>query len=89
MQCQEIDSVTSLCVGLGIFRLTEINILLAGLCFALVTLGFLHYSTDFFTCNYEIHSYKTRSAQNFLIPQVKTNLGKTGIKYRERSLDRN
>ena len=37
---------------------------------------------SFFAYNYEFHNYSTRSAQHFHIPPLKTNLGKTGIRYR-------
>ena len=38
--------------------------------------------SDFFNRNSDIHEYNTRIADHFHIPAVKTDLGKTGIKYR-------
>ena len=36
----------------------------------------------YFISNYEYHDYTTRQAHHFHIPKVKTDLAKTGIKYR-------
>ena len=37
--------------------------------------------SHFFNKNSDIHEYNTRIADHFHIPTVKTDLGKTGIKY--------
>ena len=80
---KKFDSVTYLYNKLGIFRLTDINKYLIGrfmfrFCNNQVPVLF----QSFFTYNHEIHSYGTRSAQHFHIPQIKTNFGKTGIRHR-------
>ena len=41
-----------------------------------------HRASSFFIRNKDIHSHNTRTADHFHIPIVKTDLGKTGIKYR-------
>ena len=38
--------------------------------------------SHFFNRNSDIHEYNTRIADHFHIPAVKTDLGKTGIKYK-------
>ena len=80
---KRLGSFTALYEKLGIFRLIDINKYLIGrfmfrFCNNQVPVLF----DSFFAHNYEFHAYNTRSAQHFHIPPVKTNLGKTGIRYR-------
>ena len=80
---KRLGSVASLYGELGIFTLIDINKYLIGrfmfrFCNNQVPVLF----DSFVAHNYEIHAYNTRSAQHFHIPPVKTNLGKTGIRYR-------
>ena len=78
---KKLGSVALVYRELGIFKLTDINKYLIGMfrfCNGHVPVLF----NSFFAYNYEFHHDSTRSAQHFHIPPVKTNLGKTGIRYR-------
>ena len=83
VQCCRINYVTYMYDELRIFRLTDFNKYLIGrfmFRFSNKQVPALFYS--FVAYNHEVHSYDTWSVQHFHIPQIKTNLGKTGIKYR-------
>ena len=68
---------------LCIFKLTDINKYLIGRFMFRFCNGHVPeiFNSFIFAYKYEFHNYNARSAQYFHIPPVKTNLGKTGIRY--------
>ena len=69
--------------ALGILKLVDINRYLIGRFMFRYCNGSLpQLFNSFFEYNSDYHTYDTRTAQHFHIPPVKTDLAKTGIKYR-------
>ena len=77
------DNADPLYKALGILKLVDINKYLTGRFMFRYCNGSLpELLNSFFVYNSDYHNYNTRTAQHFHIPPVKTDLAKTGIKYR-------
>ena len=77
------ESADPLYTRLGIMKFADINPFLIGrfmhrCCNGKVPEIFVSY----FQQNCDVHHYDTRTAQHYHIPQVKSDLAKTGIRYR-------
>ena len=77
------DNSDPLYKSLGILKLADINkYLIARFMFRYCNNNVPELFNSYFEYNSDYHNYNTRSAEHFHAPKVKTDLAKTGLKYR-------
>ena len=77
------DNADPLYKSLGILKLVDINkYFIARFMFRYCNYKVPEFFNSYFENNSDYHNYHTRSAEHFHAPKVKTDLAKTGLKYR-------
>jgi len=84
---RKLSSVDKCYAELGILKFTDINkYLIARFMFRFCNDQVPDLFKPMFILNRDIHDHKTRTADHFHLPVVKTELGKTGIRFRGASI---